>query len=146
MSLNKNLSTQTALVTGANAGLGFETAAQLAEMGYGRIILATRTHAKGTDAKQRLIERTGKDVFDLLAIDVAEVQVVGPRSTRPDRPTRTNRLAHSECRIGFSGTQAHDRRVRVNVGSQPRRPSRVNHETARSRQFSTKRTYRHFWL
>ena len=75
MSHNKNLSTQTALVTGANAGLGFETAAQLAEMGYGRIILATRTNAKGTDAKQRLIERTGKDVFDLLAIDVAEVQV-----------------------------------------------------------------------
>ncbi|KAA3661712.1 MAG: SDR family NAD(P)-dependent oxidoreductase [Chloroflexi bacterium] len=75
MSLNKNLSTQTALVTGANAGLGFETAAQLAEMGYGRIILATRTLAKGTGAKQRLIERTSKDVFDLLAVDVAEVQV-----------------------------------------------------------------------
>ena len=35
-------STKTALVTGANSGLGFEAAAQLAEAGYGRVILACR--------------------------------------------------------------------------------------------------------
>ena len=33
---------KSALVTGANSGLGFEAAAQLAEAGYGRVILADR--------------------------------------------------------------------------------------------------------
>ena len=64
---------QTALVTGANAGLGFDAAAQLAERGYGRVILACRTVEKAETARQKLAERTGKDVFDVLAIDVADL-------------------------------------------------------------------------
>ncbi len=62
-----------ALVTGANSGLGFEAAAQLAEAGYHRVILACRTLDKASDARKQLFERTGKDVFDTLAIDVAEL-------------------------------------------------------------------------
>lgn len=65
---------QTALVTGANSGLGFEAGAQLAEAGYGRVILACRTLLKASEARKRLVERTGKDVFEVLAIDVAELQ------------------------------------------------------------------------
>ena len=42
----------TALVTGANSGLGFEAAAQLAEAGYGRVILACRTLEKAETARQ----------------------------------------------------------------------------------------------
>ena len=34
---------RTALVTGASSGLGFETAAQLAEAGFDRIIVSART-------------------------------------------------------------------------------------------------------
>ena len=65
---------QTALVTGANSGLGFEASAQLAEAGYGRIILACRTEDKAATAREQLIERTGKDIFDTLAVDVSEIE------------------------------------------------------------------------
>ncbi|MCH7512061.1 MAG: SDR family NAD(P)-dependent oxidoreductase [Chloroflexi bacterium] len=63
----------TALVTGANAGLGFDAAAQLAERGYAQVILACRTVEKAETARQKLAERVGKDVFDVLAIDVADL-------------------------------------------------------------------------
>ncbi|MFT5587404.1 MAG: NAD(P)-dependent dehydrogenase (short-subunit alcohol dehydrogenase family) [Cognaticolwellia sp.] len=69
--MNKN--TKTALVTGANSGLGLEAAAQLAEHGWGRIILACRSTDKAEAARAHLVERTGKDPFASLAIDTSEV-------------------------------------------------------------------------
>lgn len=65
---------QTALVTGANSGLGFEASALLAEAGYGKVILATRTVEKGQAARKQLLERTSRDVFEVIAVDVAEVK------------------------------------------------------------------------
>jgi NAD(P)-dependent dehydrogenase (short-subunit alcohol dehydrogenase family) len=66
-------SDKTALVTGANSGLGFEAAAQLAEDGWGRVILACRSVEKAETARAQLAERTGKDPFAVLAIDTSEV-------------------------------------------------------------------------
>ena len=68
-----NYSVKTALVTGANSGLGFEAAAQLAEAGWGKVILACRSEDKAEAARARLIKRTGKDPFSGLAVDTAEV-------------------------------------------------------------------------
>ena len=48
-----------ALVTGANSGLGFEAAAQLAELGYGSVTLACRTQDKADAAATALRARTG---------------------------------------------------------------------------------------
>lgn len=62
------------LVTGANSGLGFEAAAQLAEVGYGRIILACRTLEKAERARQQLVERVGFDRFEMLAVDVSSIE------------------------------------------------------------------------
>ncbi|MGI9645281.1 MAG: SDR family NAD(P)-dependent oxidoreductase [Ilumatobacteraceae bacterium] len=64
---------RSALVTGANAGLGFEAAAQLAEDGWGRVTLACRTAEKAETARSQLVERTGLDPFEVLAIDTSEV-------------------------------------------------------------------------
>lgn len=69
----KQFEGKTALVTGANSGLGFEAAAQLAEAGYSRIILACRTLEKAETAKQMLSERVGSDPFESLAIDVSSI-------------------------------------------------------------------------
>ena len=64
---------QTVLVTGANSGVGFEAAAQFAEAGYGTIIVGARTEAKAKAAIERLVQRTGKRVFETLAFNTAEV-------------------------------------------------------------------------
>jgi len=73
---NKN----TALVTGATSGLGFETAAQLAEAGYSRVTITARTEEKAADAKQRLEARTGRTVFETLTFDLGELATVDAAS------------------------------------------------------------------
>ncbi|MEA1902877.1 MAG: SDR family NAD(P)-dependent oxidoreductase, partial [Actinomycetota bacterium] len=60
---------KTALVTGASTGLGFEAAAQLAEEGFGRVIVTARTPAKGGATVERLVARTGMDVFEAITLD-----------------------------------------------------------------------------
>ncbi|MEL7208398.1 MAG: SDR family NAD(P)-dependent oxidoreductase [Actinomycetota bacterium] len=65
---------RSALVTGANSGLGFEAAAQLAEAGFDSITLACRTQDKADTAAAELRERTEADVFDTLAVDVGLVE------------------------------------------------------------------------
>lgn len=69
-----NHTEKTALVTGANSGLGFEAAAQLAESGYGSVTIACRSQAKADAARSELASRTGSDVFDTLAVDVASIE------------------------------------------------------------------------
>jgi NAD(P)-dependent dehydrogenase (short-subunit alcohol dehydrogenase family) len=64
---------RSALVTGANSGLGFEAARQLAEIGYESIVLACRTEAKADQARAQLVELTGVDPFSTLEVDVAEL-------------------------------------------------------------------------
>ena len=61
---------QTALVTGATSGLGFEAAAQLAEDGYAKVTITGRTTERAEQARQKLIERTGKNVFETLVLDL----------------------------------------------------------------------------
>jgi NAD(P)-dependent dehydrogenase (short-subunit alcohol dehydrogenase family) len=69
----RSFAAKTGLVTGANSGLGFEAAAQLAEAGYGHIILACRTLEKAEGARQALVARVGSDPFETVAIDVADI-------------------------------------------------------------------------
>jgi len=64
---------KTVLITGANSGIGFEAAAQLAEAGWGNVILACRTEEKAEAARKLLLDRTGRDPFKVLAIDTSEV-------------------------------------------------------------------------
>lgn len=65
MSNNKN-----ALVTGATSGLGFEAAAQLADKGYAKVTITGRTPQRAEEARKQLVERTGKDIFATLTLDL----------------------------------------------------------------------------
>jgi NAD(P)-dependent dehydrogenase (short-subunit alcohol dehydrogenase family) len=65
-----------ALVTGANSGLGFEVSAQLADQGYQRVILTARTTEKAESARDRLVARTGRDVFETLILDNDDLETV----------------------------------------------------------------------
>ncbi len=60
------------LITGANSGLGKESARQLALLnGTEKIILGVRSPEKGETAKRDLIESTGKEIFEVLIMDVS---------------------------------------------------------------------------
>ena len=68
---------KTALITGANAGLGKEVARQLAlRPEFGRIYLACRNQDRATAAKAELEAETGRSIFDIVLMDVADLDSV----------------------------------------------------------------------
>jgi len=68
------MSLATILITGANSGLGFESARQFAlREGVSKIILACRDKAKAEDALKQLEELTGKKIFEILIVDVGDL-------------------------------------------------------------------------
>jgi NAD(P)-dependent dehydrogenase (short-subunit alcohol dehydrogenase family) len=66
------MSASTALITGANSGLGFHAAARLAKLGYTRVVLVARTIEKAEAARARLVEEVGSDPFEVLAADMGD--------------------------------------------------------------------------
>ncbi len=65
---------KTALIKGANKGIGFETAKQLAQLGY-FVYLGSRDKAKGIDAISRLKE-LGISNVDSIEIDVTDIHSI----------------------------------------------------------------------
>lgn len=62
------------LITGANSGLGFEAARQFAlREGVSKIILACRNKSRADEALQKLEELTGKKIFEILIVDVGDL-------------------------------------------------------------------------
>lgn len=68
------MSHATILITGANSGLGFEASRQFAlRDGTSKIIMACRNRIKAEEARQRLEALTGKKIFDILIVDVGDL-------------------------------------------------------------------------
>jgi len=65
------------LITGANSGLGKESARQLAlKRGVEKIYLGCRNEARALEAKKDLEKLTGKNVFDILIMDTSNLTSV----------------------------------------------------------------------
>jgi len=65
------------LITGANAGLGKESARQMAmQTGIEKIYLGCRNEEKARIAKQELEQVTGKDIFEIIKIDISDLDSV----------------------------------------------------------------------
>ena len=65
------------LITGANGGLGKESARQLALIkGTEKIYLACRNLDKAQEAKKSLEKSTGKTIFEILIMDVSDPESV----------------------------------------------------------------------
>src|SRR5689334_23285415 len=68
---------KTALITGANAGIGKEVARQLAlRREFGRVYLACRNAERASAAKAELEAETGRTIFDIVLMDVADLDSV----------------------------------------------------------------------
>lgn len=67
---------RTALVTGANSGLGFEAAAQLVDAGFSRVFITARTEAKAESARQNLEARTDAYVFEPVTLELNDLDSV----------------------------------------------------------------------
>ena len=66
-------SAKTVLITGANAGIGKDVARQLAlRPEIARIYLACRNKDRATTAKAELEAETGRRIFDIILMDVAD--------------------------------------------------------------------------
>jgi len=107
-----NSSHRTVLLTGANSGVGFEAAAQFAEAGWGTVILACRSEAKAEAARALLVERTGKDPFEVLAVDTSEVasanaaaDVLAQRGTVVDLLVLNAGASGTEARFNSDGVE-----------------------------------------
>jgi len=75
------------LITGANVGLGKETARQLAVGSEAeKIILACRNLKKAENAKRDLEASTGKSIFEVLIMDTSSIQSVRTAVTKLTEP------------------------------------------------------------
>ena len=75
------------LITGANAGIGKEVARQLAlRDGIETVYLACRNVAKARAAREELERKTGKSCFQVLHMDVSDVEGVRSVAHTLDKP------------------------------------------------------------
>ena len=63
---------KTYIITGANSGLGFETAKRIAKKGY-RVILACRNMEKGSEAADAIKSETGNENIESRQLDLASL-------------------------------------------------------------------------
>lgn len=70
MTQNVDMSGKVCVVTGANSGLGKQTALELAGMGA-RVVMICRNAERGAAAQQEIIQQSGSDKVDLLLADLS---------------------------------------------------------------------------
>lgn len=89
----------TALVTGANKSIGFETARQLAQLGY-FVYIGSRDITKGHEALEKL-KTIGLTNVDCIQLDVTDINSI--KSARKELELKTKKLDILINNAGISG-------------------------------------------
>ena len=76
---SEELKGKVCIVTGANAGIGFVTARELASLGA-HLILACRSEEKGLAAVAAIKEATGSEIVEFLRLDLSDLASVAKAS------------------------------------------------------------------
>lgn len=87
---------KTALVTGANKGIGFETAKQLAALGY-NVYLGNRNKANGLKAVKEL------NTLGFTDVDILELDVTNKESIQEAKKELKTRVSHLDVLINNAG-------------------------------------------
>jgi NAD(P)-dependent dehydrogenase (short-subunit alcohol dehydrogenase family) len=95
---------KTILITGANKGIGFETARQLAQLNY-FVYVGSRDRANGEEAIQKL-NKEGITNVELLIIDVSDHESV--RKAREQLESKIDALDILINNAGIAGQQPQD--------------------------------------
>lgn len=95
---------KTVLITGANKGIGFETARQLAQLNY-FVYLGSRNKEHGLEAVKKLND-IGITNVETVAIDVADINSV--RQARQELETKISSLDILINNAGIAGDQPQD--------------------------------------
>jgi NAD(P)-dependent dehydrogenase (short-subunit alcohol dehydrogenase family) len=95
--LIENLSGKTVIITGANSGIGFETARTLAAKGA-IVILAVRNIEKGNTAVKEIIHESSSSPVEVMRLDLADME-----SVRSFAAAFTDRYEHLDILINNAG-------------------------------------------
>ncbi len=104
--------TKIALITGANKGIGFETARQLAKSGAVHVLLAARDRAKGVEAALKL-QGEGLDV-EALALDITDAAGIGAAAREVEK-----KFGRLDILINNAGVNLEDPSKHIKVSEQP---------------------------
>jgi NAD(P)-dependent dehydrogenase (short-subunit alcohol dehydrogenase family) len=99
------MSERIAVVTGANTGIGLETARGLAKAGF-RVVMTARDRDKGTAAVEDVRRSTGSDAVELLELDLASLE-----SVRRASDELSSRHDHIDVLVNNAGLVLGDRRT-----------------------------------
>nr|POE47212.1 short chain dehydrogenase sol3 [Quercus suber] len=96
---------KTAVITGANSGLGFEAAKQLLALGLSRLIIAVRSVEKGESAASSLRNASPAARVDVWLLDMRSYDSIRAFANRCD--TELSRLDYTILNAGVSPINFH---------------------------------------
>jgi retinol dehydrogenase-12 len=119
-SASASATSEVMIVTGANTGLGYETALAFAKRGGGRLVMAVRDAARGERAKTRVLAAVPTAEVEVMLLDLADFSSV--RKFASEFKTKYERL---DALVNNSGVMALPSRETTKDGNETQ--MQVNH-------------------
>ncbi|KAH9479749.1 Short chain dehydrogenase sol3 [Psilocybe cubensis] len=100
-----DLTGKTAIVTGANSGIGLETAKHLARMNPGRLIITCRSKEKGEEAAKQIMQATGYTAIEAWILDLVDFSSVKAFAERYDQEGGRLDIVIQNAAVAYPGEE-----------------------------------------